>query len=99
MKTMKRTLAMLFVAVLPGCMGVPITSKNPGNNKTYTVEYLFEYDGCKVYRFYDRGGYVNFTNCKGDVTSFGKDSVKTHIENRIRIDVPDIQTSEITVLR
>lgn len=33
---------------------------------TYTVEYLFEHEDCKVYRFYDRGYYVYFTNCNGE---------------------------------
>ncbi|MDD3891564.1 MAG: DUF4884 domain-containing protein, partial [Bacteroidales bacterium] len=37
----------------------------------------------KVYKFYDSGHYVYFTNCRGDVTSIANDSVKTRIENRI----------------
>ena len=38
-----------------------------------TVSYLFEHDGCKVYRFYDKGNYVYFTT-RGDVTSITNDS-------------------------
>ena len=43
------------------------------NNDTYTISYLFEHDGVKVYRFYDMGNYVYFTT-KGEVTSINNDS-------------------------
>lgn len=65
-----------------GMMGSPITKKAPDNNPSYRVEYLFEHDGCKVYRFRDMGNYVYFTNCQGDVTSIENDSVQ--IVNKIR---------------
>ncbi len=29
----------------------PLQKQKADNNKTYQVEYLFEHDGCKVYRF------------------------------------------------
>ena len=45
------------------------------NNTTYTVSYLFEHDGCKVYRFYDMGHYVYFTT-RGDVTAIKNDSTQ-----------------------
>jgi hypothetical protein len=48
----------------------PLSKINPVNNKSYTVEYLFEHDGCKVYRFEDRGNNVYFTNCKGETISY-----------------------------
>jgi hypothetical protein len=38
------------------------------NNSDYSVSYLFEKDGIKVYRFYDRGEYVYFTS-EGNVTN------------------------------
>jgi len=44
----------------------PIYSQPPANNKAYQVEYLFEHDGCKVYRFEDKGNWVYFTNCQGE---------------------------------
>ena len=48
----------------------PITKEQAINNKDYTVEYLFEHEGCKVYRFKDHNStgtyYVYFTNCNGD---------------------------------
>jgi hypothetical protein len=45
---------------------VPLKEGRSENNKTYEVDYLFEHGGCKVYRFYDRGHYVYFTNCSGE---------------------------------
>lgn len=55
----------------------PLTTKKSENNPTYTVEYLFEHDGCKVYRFRDDGHYVYFTSCKGETTSVISDSTGT----------------------
>lgn len=58
----------------------PVSQVSPSNNKDYKVDYLFEHDGCKVYRFHDLGHYVYFTNCQGETTSF-PDST-TIIKNR-----------------
>lgn len=65
-------------ATLTSCsfMRVPISVTEPENNKTYEVEYLFEHDGCKVYRFRDYGNYVYFTNCNNSVTSVVNDSLQ-----------------------
>ena len=38
------------------------------DNVNYKVDLLFEVDGCKVYRFWDSGGYKYFTTCDGSVT-------------------------------
>jgi len=64
-----------YLPLLAGCLAAgscsvryaqkPLVTGAPENNKTYKVEYLFEHDGCKVYRFYDYGNYVYFTNCNG----------------------------------
>jgi hypothetical protein len=61
----------------------PISKLNPSNNETYEVEYLFEHDGCKVYRFKDSGHYVYFTNCANGTTSVENDSTEYHVENKI----------------
>lgn len=62
----------------------PVETKVPKNNSSYQVDYLFEHDGCKVYRFQDSGHYVYFTNCVGDVTSIKKDSTEARVINQIR---------------
>lgn len=71
----------LFIAASGCAIEVPLQTKKPENNKTYMVDYLFEHDGCKVYRFYDRSNYVYFTNCSGE-TIVKTDSME--IRNSIR---------------
>jgi hypothetical protein len=45
---------------------MPISTKPSANNKDYKVSFLFEHDGCKVYRFEDRGEFIYFTSCNGE---------------------------------
>ncbi len=74
-----KTFAKIFflgvcVAGLASChTAIPLQIRSSENNKTYTISYLFEHDGCRVYRFYDCGNYVYFTT-RGDVTSIKNDS-------------------------
>lgn len=44
----------------------PVSTKSAKNNKDYRVSFLFEHDGCKVYRFMDRGEFIYFTSCNGE---------------------------------
>ncbi len=51
----------------------------------YNVRFLFEVDGCRVYRFED-ARYVYFTNCKGTTqydytTSNGKTSTTHQVQS------------------
>lgn len=81
--------SVVFVALLSlsGCtVQQPISTVTPKNNRSYEIEYLFEHDGCKAYRFYDNGHWVYFTNCKGETISY-PDSTKvirnsTNMKNR-----------------
>jgi hypothetical protein len=60
----------------------PLETKKSDNNRTYEVDYLFEHEGCKVYRFYDYG-YVYFTNCNGETIRKGDSTrPKTRSINR-----------------
>jgi len=78
-----KKLIFIFVVVVASCtIQQPISIESPKNNVEYDVSYLFEYDGCKVYRFIDHGNYVYFTNVSGDVTSFPTDS--TVVVNKVR---------------
>jgi hypothetical protein len=81
---MKLTLLFLTVICCISCKITqePLNSTRSDNNKTYDVDYLFTHDGCKVYRFYDRGNYVYFTNCTGE-TIVKTDS--TEIRNKIDV--------------
>lgn len=55
MKTSLFYIGLLFLCVMTfsscGIAGIPIQNKAPQNNDTYTISYLFEHDGVKVYRF------------------------------------------------
>lgn len=81
MKTLfKISVATLGLTILMSCeAGKPLTSIPSENNKTYVVQYLFEHEGCKVYRFYDMGHYVYFTNCANQISSLVGDSIKTEV--------------------
>ena len=85
MKTYKKYfLLLVMIMLLGGCdIHKPLSTGAAQNNETYVVEYLFEHDGCKVYRFRDDGNYVYFTNCSGKVTSMENDSTKVQIQNLI----------------
>ncbi|MFM2392466.1 MAG: hypothetical protein RLZZ546_443 [Bacteroidota bacterium] len=52
-------------------------AKNNKDYKDYQIEYLFAHDGCKMYRFTDRGNFVYFSNCSGDITSISSDTLST----------------------
>jgi hypothetical protein len=83
MKTLIKSaiLIIVFINMYSCGGGRPISKTKPKNNSTYQVEYLFEHDGCKVYRFWDYKNYVYFTNCNGEVTSIENDSIQTRVVN------------------
>ena len=98
MKIMIKTCLLLLVGFICFSCTIsrPIAVVPSDNNTTYKVDYLFEHDGCKVYRFYDRGNYVYFTNCKGDVTSIKNDSTAERVINSIRIIDDDLNERQPT---
>lgn len=64
--------------VLHSCIiSRPIEVSKAPNNQTYEIEYLFEKDGYKMYRFRDYGHYVYFTTKNGSTMSVTDDSLKT----------------------
>lgn len=77
MKTIVQlTMLSLLMTGLTACFtSVPLKVSKSENNTTYKISYLFEHDGCKVYRFYDMGNYVYFTT-RGDVTAIKSDSTQ-----------------------
>lgn len=60
----------------------PVSVAVPANNNSYKVEYLFEHEGCRVYRFEDGSRYVYFTNCQGEAIHV-TDSTTTRNTTRI----------------
>jgi hypothetical protein len=80
---MRKYLPLLPVLLLASCYYQrPVATENTYNNKDYKVDYLFEHDGCKVYRFYDRGNYIYFTNCNGEAIA---QTDSTAIRNSIQV--------------
>lgn len=79
-RSTKSFILMIATLIFFSCTtGKPIATKSAANNNTYKISYLFEKDGCKVYRFYDMGHYVYFTNCNSDITAITDDSLQTRI--------------------
>jgi len=83
---MKKYLSLLLLLPAAGCFtGQPLTREAPKNNSTYKVEYLFEHEGCKVYRFWDYGHYVYFTNCNGEAIA---KTDSTEVRNSTKVSRP-----------
>lgn len=77
---MKKTLTIISLAILfTSCNKVGLR-KDKTNNKDYEIEYLFEHNGIKMYRFYDRTRYHYFTN-KGETITSQTSSKTTYEEN------------------
>lgn len=63
----KFLVAGFLVLALMGCTHPPEVRKTQGNG--IEVDKLFTYEGCTVYRFYDSGDYIYYTNCTGGTTT------------------------------
>ena len=70
----------LIMIGLSGCLNESQTSENLGNG--FEVEYLFEKDGIKVYRFRD-GGRTHYFTSNGE-TITNKKSGKTTVQENIQ---------------
>lgn len=63
---MRRAIAMCLLLV--GCELAPISTEKT-NNPAALVDFLFEHEGCRVFRFEDNGRYHYFTSCPGSAIS------------------------------
>ena len=83
---MKKTLAIYIVLIGLGamlfgaCSNEPMSSERLGKDDGFAVEYLFEKDGVKVYRFYDNG-YAHYFTTKGETISVQNTGKTRHTEN------------------
>lgn len=78
---MKKTIIYAFACILLGSScsrNEPISTSNEGNG--FEVEFLFDKDGVKVYRFMDGGRYHYFTTL-GETISNKDNSKDTYEEN------------------
>lgn len=82
---MKKTFFLsILTFALFSCKGDAESVIQSGNSD-FKIEFLFEHDGCKIYRFYD-GKYIYWTDCKGKMEqnfneSSGKTTHNVHIQN------------------
>ena len=83
MKPMKYLSILLLLGATSCEVQQPISKEPAANNQDYKVAYLFEHDGCKVYRFYDHGNCVYFTNCNGETIARADSSQP--IRNSIKV--------------
>jgi len=75
---MKRIILLLALAItLSSCVKNSLLTKSKGEFK---IEFLFEQDGIKVYRFYDDGRLHYFTS-KGETMTSQSESKTTYEEN------------------
>jgi hypothetical protein len=78
----KLAIAFTLLCIITGCVE---DAKESVQNGNFTVEFLFEQNGCKMYRFFDGGRYIYWSDCKGKVqrdytTQSGKASTTHHEE-------------------
>ena len=79
---MKKLLLVLIIG-LTGCLGEPQSTENTGKNGEFHIEYLFEKDGIKMYRFYDGGRFHYFTTTGETMTE--QSNGETTYEERISL--------------
>jgi hypothetical protein len=73
----KLLLAALTIGLLGGCYKDPQSTKIEGNG--VKVEFLFEHDGIKVYRFCD-GGHVHYFTNRGETVTTQTEGKTTYEE-------------------
>jgi hypothetical protein len=78
-KVIKKTiLALVIIIGLSSCYKEPQTAEHIGNG--FKVEFLFEKDGIKVYRFFD-GGDCHYFTSKGETMSTQQHGKTSRQEN------------------
>ena len=76
---MKRILTLYTIIIVLGamifgaCNNKPMSTERLGKDDGFAVEYLFEKDGVKVYRFYD-GGHAHYFTSQGETISTQQNS-------------------------
>ena len=74
------TIAIVSVMATSCSIWRPIHKRAAHNNNPYNVSFLFEHEGCKVYRFTDDSKSVYFTNCSGNTSTPKSDSTDVQIQ-------------------
>ena len=74
-RNMRGKLILLSVLLLAGCDKAPESITTAGDD--FRVGKLFTVDDCTIYRFYDGGRNVYFSNCRGQTISSYQTGGKT----------------------
>lgn len=70
---------------LSGCGGKAPQSVHATTNQGINVEFLFEHEGCRVYRFEPGGHYVYYTNCGDTSTTESYQCGKTRCTREVEV--------------
>ena len=83
---MKKVFILLSVFLAASCKK---DAQSVVQNGDFNVEFLFEQDSCKVYRFRDGGVYVYFSDCRGTIEqNITRNSGKsTHTEKHQTLNI------------
>jgi hypothetical protein len=73
-------LTLVAALLLTSCINDPISKEQLGKDDGFEVEYLFEKDGIKIYRFLDNGRYHYFTT-GGTTMSTYQSNKQTYTED------------------
>lgn len=78
----KLVFALSAMFLFSGCVN---EAKDTEQKENFKIEFLFEKNGCKMYRFKDGGRYIYWSDCQGKVqadysTQSGKSRITHHVE-------------------
>lgn len=78
------TLAAILLLAAVFFTGCVEDAKESIQNGNFTVEFLFEQNGCKMYRFKDGDRYVYWSDCQGKAQyDYSTQSGKTRVTHRM----------------
>jgi hypothetical protein len=83
---MKKITFLILMTTLVGCYNEPQSVEHMGKDNKFEIEYLFEKDGIKMYRFMD-GNHLHYFTTTGETTTI-QQSGKTTYEETIKTKAP-----------
>lgn len=80
------TRSIWLACLVLGCAKDPV-SKSSTNNSNISIDLLFEHDGVKVYRFFDNGHYIYYTDARGKTEWVQKEGKTSRIVEVETVDI------------
>lgn len=76
---------LLFAIILMLSCGCVENAKQSVQKENFTIDFLFEINGCKMYRFKDGGDFIYWSDCEGRVEyDYRTQSGKTIITHKVQ---------------